>query len=164
MSFETVALAASGAGVSALDSFSKWQQAKFDEDVADANVGIVRENAAIEEERVRRDRIRKIGAAEAAFGAAGVDLMGTPLDVLADLTVQKELDALNVRRKGQLGVQVQLTQKAGAEFRQKWAIIEGLTGAGGDIATETILGSGTPAEPFDNPAAPPTRAEMIAGI
>ena len=56
--------------------------------------------AKAREGAVRRDRMRRISAARASFGAMGTQIAGTPLEVLSDAFVTAELDAHLIRHQG----------------------------------------------------------------
>ena len=59
--------------------------------------------AAAENERRQRILSRQaIGGARAGYGASGVTLEGTPLDVLESSAANAELDALTIRHQGAL--------------------------------------------------------------
>lgn len=56
--------------------------------------------AAAEETIVRREALRIRSAQQASFGAAGVTLEGSPLELLEEAAVAAELDALSARYAG----------------------------------------------------------------
>ncbi|OGT79396.1 MAG: hypothetical protein A3J35_04355 [Gammaproteobacteria bacterium RIFCSPLOWO2_02_FULL_52_10] len=76
---------------------------------SDYNAAVARNNAvyarqvAAENERRQRILTRKtIGGARAGYGASGVTLEGTPLDVPRESAANAELDALTIRHQGEL--------------------------------------------------------------
>lgn len=77
------------------------QNAQFELDLAERNAQAAIQQAAAEEVRLRRDRGRRIESTRAAFGAAGVQVQGSPLEVLADEAMEAEEDALLVRFGGE---------------------------------------------------------------
>lgn len=81
------------------------QNAKFELRLGDRNAEAAILQAAAEEERLRTDRERRISATRAAFGASGVQLQGSPLDVIADQVMTAEEDALLIRFGGELAAQ-----------------------------------------------------------
>jgi len=89
--------AAAGTGISAIASYSAYQQQAK---VAESNADAASAAARAEEQRLRRDRARRMGSIRAAYGAAGVQATGTPLEVLGDQAMEAELDALAVRYGG----------------------------------------------------------------
>lgn len=90
---------AAAAAVSAVGAVKQGQAAS---DAANYNADIARQNAASAEAQgeaadamLKRQQEQRMGAAIAAFGAAGVDLTsGSPSDVLADNARQSTLDRL----------------------------------------------------------------------
>lgn len=122
-----------------LGGVAALQQGRFAAEVARANAQAARQQAAAEEIRVRRERVRRIGATRAAFGAAGVTLEGSPLDVLAEQALEAEEDALLVRfggrvRARQFGLEATLAQQAGTA-----GLFGGLAGGLGTILTSGIF-------------------------
>lgn len=76
--------------------------AKFNAQVAENNARIARQNAVENAARQRRENQRRLGAIRAGFGASGISLEGTPLDVLEDSAAEAELDALTIEHQGAL--------------------------------------------------------------
>lgn len=76
--------------------------ARYNASIADRNAGIARDQAAADEGAFRRDIARRQSAARAAYGASGVTMEGSPLDVLESSATNAEYDALNIRYKGEL--------------------------------------------------------------
>lgn len=126
-------------GISAVAGFAQnLRQA----DAEEANADYAREAAKAEEQRLRRDRSRRIGATAAAFGAAGVTFQGTPMDVLADEAALAEEDALLVRAGGELR---EREFRIGAD-RARSKAVGSLLGGAISIAGTSLLadsGSGT---------------------
>lgn len=83
-----------------ISTAASYQQAKFQQEIAENNAAKSRQDAAAQETLTRRDSQRQIAAARARFGAAGVELSGSPLAVLGDLSAQAEEQALLVRYGG----------------------------------------------------------------
>lgn len=126
------------AGSSVIAGVQAYQQARFQAQFAlvsaEFQARIARQNADIalqlgerdakaaldaaeaREGAVRRDRMRRLSAARAAFGAMGTQLAGTPLEVLSDAFLTAELDAHLVRHQGEVEavnarLQAQLTAR-----------------------------------------------------
>ena len=76
--------------------------ATYNAQIAERNAIIARQQAAADEQRQRRMGVLRLGAARAAYGEAGVELEGSPLDILEQSAAQEELDALTIRYKGEL--------------------------------------------------------------
>lgn len=58
--------------------------------------------AAIEAEDQRRDNRRTMASIRTAYGGAGIDLAGSPLDVLEDTALELELDTARTEHEGRL--------------------------------------------------------------
>lgn len=86
-----------GTGISVASSLAMADQQRA---VAKANAKAATQRAAIEEQRLREDRRRKLATARAKYGASGVSMTGSPLDVMADQFATAEQDALLVRYGG----------------------------------------------------------------
>lgn len=88
------------------------------------NATVARQEARYAE-ATSRDRARRIlGAGRAAVGASGVQLEGSPLDVLAQSAAEAEMDALAIRRSGQ-------AQAAAYRYQGRQAQLAGYFGAAG---------------------------------
>ena len=122
-----------GGGISAIAGYTAGMR---DSDRAEKNAASVQLAANAEEERLRRDRVRRMGAIRAAYGAAGVQMTGTPLEVLGDQAMEAELDALTVRHGGR--VQAESFEDQADESRNK--AIGSLIGGTFEVGT-SLLGS-----------------------
>ena len=88
-------------GSTALDVVGEISRSSQEAKNARTQAKIAEMNAARNEAAARRDTIRKLGAMRAAYGKSGVQLSGTPVEVLADTAAEGELDALTERWSGQ---------------------------------------------------------------
>lgn len=68
--------------------------------VADQNRQLAVSQAAIDAADKRRENRRVLASMRASYGASGVELAGSPLDVLEDTAVEQELDASRVEFEG----------------------------------------------------------------
>ena len=66
------------------------------------NAVLVREQAARDAAALNRRNRRQLGLIRANFGASGVQLEGSPLDVLASSAAEAKLDELTIIHKGEL--------------------------------------------------------------
>lgn len=100
-----LATVASGA-ISAAGAMSAGQaQANasvYEAQVAQRNAKIARNQAETDQEDQRRENRRQMGAMRAAYGASGLELAGSPLDVLADTAIEQELDVARIGYRGEL--------------------------------------------------------------
>jgi hypothetical protein len=75
---------------------------KYNASVSEGQAAAARDQAAFDEARAREQAQRGFGARRAAYGGAGITLEGTPIDVLGDAAADAEMDALSLRRRGDL--------------------------------------------------------------
>lgn len=80
---------------------SQASAASYNAKVAERNAKIAKQNSLVEEAAKRRETQRLIGAGAAAVGSSGLQMVGTPLDVLAENARIGELDALTIRYNGE---------------------------------------------------------------
>jgi hypothetical protein len=76
--------------------------AEYQAEVARRNAKLARDQAEVEQNDQRRENRRQMGAMIAAYGASGVDMAGSPLDVLADTAIEQELDVARAGYRGEL--------------------------------------------------------------
>lgn len=97
-------LAAAGSVVSAVGAVSQGNAAdaagRYNAQLAQQNAVLSRKQAREEERRFRVDTSKRIGAMRAAYGATGVTMDGSPMDVLESSLYTSELDALTIREGG----------------------------------------------------------------
>ncbi len=74
----------------------------FNAQMGGQNAVVARQQAAADEARQRRENLLRAGNLRAGYGASGVTLDGSPLDVLEMAATTGELDAQNIRYKGSL--------------------------------------------------------------
>jgi hypothetical protein len=79
--------------------------AKFNAAMAERNAAIARDQGQAELIAQRRHGAKAIGGMRAAYGAAGVTLEGSPLDVLEESVSQTELERQNIGYNTELRAQ-----------------------------------------------------------
>lgn len=136
-----------------LGGIASRQQAQFQSAVARSNAIAAQQQAAAEEVRFRRERARRMGATRAAFGAAGVSMEGTPLDILAEQALIAEEDALLIRFGGQQRAREQRLQAQLFEQEGQGALVGGILKGGSTILTSglfqpSVAPSGAAPSPF----------------
>lgn len=102
--------AAALAGAGALSTMAGAQQqgaagqaaAQYNYQTNQYNAQIAIQQAKDEEAKLRVSARKTIGAARANYGASGVQMEGSPLDVLEESAANAEMDALSVRHRGEL--------------------------------------------------------------
>lgn len=137
-------------GGAALGAFGAIQQGKADKHQADFAARVneqqaarEREISALEERDFRKTQRRNFAERRAAMGASGVDLSsGSPLDAVSDFAAEAELQALRIRKGGEikatrLDQQAELNRRAGKSaqrrglFRGGASLLSGLGGVFG---------------------------------
>lgn len=68
--------------------------------IADQNRKQAVQTAEITAEDKRRDNRRILASMRAAYGTSGLEMAGSPLDVLEDTAVEQELDVQRIRYEG----------------------------------------------------------------
>lgn len=151
--FIAAGAAIAGTAVAVMGQVQAGQQAaavgRYNQQLADQQATIARQQsqtqAAIDEANARR----KMGEAESAYGAAGVDMSGTPLAVLTDLATQSELNkrldiyrgsigAMTDTQQGQIYAAQGSAQQAGSIFQAGSSLLTGV----GKLAGATYSGPG----------------------
>lgn len=106
MSGIEIAALVAGTALTAANQISQGagadKMAKHNESVFEGYAAAARDQAAFDESRAREQAQRAFGARRAAYGGAGITLEGTPIDVLGDAAFDAEMDALSLRRRGDL--------------------------------------------------------------
>lgn len=94
------------AAMTAVSAISQAQSAKatgeYNAAVATRNAGVARAQAAADAEAQQRHARRVIGAARAGYGASGLSVEGSPLEVLEMSAANAELDRQNILYRGEL--------------------------------------------------------------
>lgn len=139
MGGETLMLVASVAGT-AMSAIGAIQQgkaasnaAKYNAQLAERNAQIARDQASADEARQRRMAYIRQGALRAGYGASGVSVEGSPLDILEMSAAQEELDALTIRYRGELGATGYEAQAALDRAQAAGASRQGYLKAGSEI-------------------------------
>lgn len=105
MAFAAAALPYLMAGAAVMGTVASVQAAKANADNANMEADSIATGAAYDERQQRRQLGLMRGQANAQAAASGVDITsGSPLLLELDRVKQSELEALNTRRSGQIGV------------------------------------------------------------
>lgn len=106
----TIASAVSGVigAIGAIQSANaQAASAEYNAKIAERNAQIVENNrrlsmrqTEVDAEEKRRENRRTLSAVRAAYGASGLELSGSPLDVLEDSALELELDASRIEAEG----------------------------------------------------------------
>jgi len=101
------------------------QIARYNAQQAENQAAYARQAAAAEESRFRRQSAKELGAIRAQYGAAGVEIEGSPLDVLQESATMAELDALTIRHRGDVQAQGYLNTAALDRHKGQSALASG---------------------------------------
>lgn len=121
---------------------------EFNANQAEQNAAQAQLIAAQDERQTRILGRKALGSMRAAYGASGVTLEGSPMDVLAESAAQAELDALNIKFSGEtkatnLRNQAKILRYQGGQAKSAGYLSASATllNAGGDLAG-SIMGAG----------------------
>lgn len=78
------------------------QAGEFNAQVAEQNAELAIKQAKEEEVKFRSVMKRQLGDMRAAIGASGITLEGSPLEVIEDSAAQAEMDAISIRKAGEM--------------------------------------------------------------
>lgn len=130
-------LMVAGAAMSAIGQLQQAQTARavgrYNQQLGERSAGIARDQTAAEITRQQRTARRVQGAARAAYGASGVTMEGSPLDVLEDNATQAEIDTLTLRYRGELRAQGYEQEGSMARFRGNQQARAGRMAAAGTL-------------------------------
>jgi len=78
------------------------QADRYNAQMSEQQAAYYRQKAKFEEGRFRRQSLRDLGKMRASYAAAGVELAGSPLDVLEEDAAIAEMDALLIRHDAEV--------------------------------------------------------------
>ncbi len=114
---------------------------EFNASQKERTADLIRKQATEDERRLRVQARREFGGIRAAYGASGVTLEGSPVDVLEDSVATAELDALTIREQGErkyttLREEASFERQTAAYTREagKFSVGKALFGAGQAVA------------------------------
>lgn len=107
----SIAGAAASVGGTVVSAIGQKKAGTAAQQAAEFNAQRALEESAIREKQIREEARLTQATGRANVGASGIELSGSPLDVLAENARQYELSALIERRGGQLEAEAQ--RKAG---------------------------------------------------
>lgn len=127
-------------GGTALGAIGTIQQGRAQQEASNYNALVSRENAisaqqnaTLNEAAFRRQSARLVGSQIANVGASNIAMTGSVLDVLEETIAIQEVDALNIRRQGQLQAR-SLEQQARLDIAQgRAAQASSMFGAAGQL-------------------------------
>lgn len=123
--------------------------AEFARELGERNALAAREDAKAEEDRYRDEMRQRIAYMQSRYGARGVALTGTPLEILGKATAEAERNALLIRHAGSvqaqqalLGAQIQSRNDIIAASGYQSQIGQSLLGGFGQAAGSALSGVG----------------------
>lgn len=113
MAYAPYVIAAVGTAVSVAGAMQQADQAKKsaeynaalarrNAEINDQNAAMARRQATLDSEAQRRESARQLGAMRAGYATSGLQMEGSPLDVMAASVQQSELDTMNTIYKGEM--------------------------------------------------------------
>lgn len=127
----------------AADAANKNAQiAEYNRQVAERNKNTVLAEADAAARDQSRDNRRVMGSIRASYGASGLSLEGSPLDVMEDTALEQELDVSKTRYKGELQAIGYKDEAANYKMKAELHRMEAAsaTRAGGISAVGAIFG------------------------
>lgn len=138
-------LLAASVGMQAIGMIQQGQAqanaARYNAAIADRNAQIATDQANQDAQQQQRVARQRIGAIRAGYGASGVDVAGSPLDVLADSASQAELDRQTILYKGKLRALGYSDSATLDRYSAGVAETAGYMGAGSAILTGATKGA-----------------------
>lgn len=127
-------------GGNLLSAFGTYSGGEADERIGKYNAAQERqdaqlelEQAAVDETRQRALSYKQLSSMRAGYGASGVTMEGSPLDVLEESSANAELDALLIRHGGAVRAQRHRAAAALAEYEGKARKHAATLSAGGQL-------------------------------
>lgn len=142
------ASAASAAG-SVVQGISGFQQARFQSELAEQNADMARRRAEVQRGRLSREQRRRMGRARAIAGSRGVQVTGSPLEVLSDQAAEAAEERALVSFGGEVKAREQEARASAARAQGTQSLIGGFTSAAG-----TLAGGFAQAEALKAPSGP----------
>lgn len=120
----------------ALQAKGIMDDAKAQKEASDYNATLDRQNAELAVEQARNNEIKQrqysskvLGQARANYGASGITMEGSAMDVMAESAANAEMDALTIRHEGYLKSAAYKASAGLEEYRGRQAVASGRTKA-----------------------------------
>jgi len=118
------------AGGSIMRGMGERKRERFNAATSALNAAITLEDKEIQTAIMRRENARYIASSAATYGARGVEISGSPLDVLAEDARTAEQNVLMMQRDMDLRAMGLRREEYGAQQRGRAAMMSGVFGAG----------------------------------
>lgn len=142
---EIAKLISVGAGVG--QGFADYSAGSANAAMLREQAGYAASAAASRESVVRSETQQIIGRQIAAIGASGLTYEGSPMDVVRQNAVEREMEALNVRYAGQVQVIGFMSQAAEADRAAKEALYSGIAKSGTELLMAGAKDTAPPRRP-----------------
>ena len=109
--------------------------ARYNAQVAEQNAAAAQRQAEADAARQERQVQQQLAKRRTAYATAGVDLSGSPLDLLEDVAMEGKLDVLGIRQRGLAEARQYSIAASSDRFKAGAALEEGLLGAGQRLAS-----------------------------
>jgi len=123
----------------------KAKIARYNQQIAERNKDIAEAQGEADAEDKRRENARQLGTIRAVYGSSGLEMSGSPLDVLTDTATEQGLEVQKIRYKGALRGMGYSDKAAQYGMEADYAPTEGMQGVVSSIfkTGSSILGSPT---------------------
>jgi len=103
-----------------ISAYGQYESARQQEKWAEYNAALSKHEAEIETQRMEREKLKLLSRQRAAYSKAGVQLTGTPLEVMEETAKEVERDILLTRYSGAIGSKAYQARGAMARQRGMW--------------------------------------------
>lgn len=142
-----VGMMAAGTAINAYGAYSagKAKQAAYNYDaaVAEQNATMAKDQAAFEADRQESKTRRFVAGQRVSYLANGVTLSGSAMDILADSTIQGEMDRLSILYGGEVDAVNYRNDAARSRFAGKQEAKAGMFNAAGSLLSGAGSAYGT---------------------
>lgn len=121
------------AGLGALQTVGSIAANRRDASYSRQQADYARAQAAADAVEQRRETRRTLGRGRAQLGAAGITVEGSPVEVLADLAGEGELEARRIETQGEVAANAQEYRALEAESRAGQALLDGVSSVAGNL-------------------------------
>lgn len=116
--------------------------ANYNARVADRNAKMIEQQGAMDAEAQRRQNIIRLGAMRGAYGASGITVDGSPIDVLESSATNMEMDRQTILRRVKLRSLGYESDADLSRMESSYARSNGLWGAAGTLISGAAQGYG----------------------
>jgi len=122
------------AGLGALQTVQSMASSRQDASYSRQRADYARAQAAADAVDKRRETTRALGKGRARLGAAGITVEGSPVEVLADMAGEGELEARRIEAEGEAAASGHSYQARRSETNAGQELLRGVGGVIGQVA------------------------------